>query len=267
LSLPRKDKQSKKRTITMADKPTTVTALAQGDALASVLSPTVDALTASLASTTMQAGGGGGGGGGGSSSNPLLNPNYSSDIPFTHPEMSSCIPPSILQALTMNMQFRNPSAVQRKAIPKVHAGKNLIIQSQTGTGKTVCFTIGMLQHIDVAVDAVQSICMAPTRELARQIYRDAVLPLSQHMSPKPKCLLLLPGDASDGTQRPKGNTIRDHLIVGTPGIFVTALKEGLNLDKLKVFVLDEADHVSTSTSISTSIRTIIPHLTIDSIVY
>jgi superfamily II DNA/RNA helicase len=87
------------------------------------------------------------------------------------------------------------------------------------------------------------------------------------MSPKPKCLLLLPGDASDGTQRRKGNAIKDHLIVGTPGIFVTALKEGLNLDKLKVFVLDEADHVSTSTSTSTSIRTIISLLTIDSIVY
>ena len=217
----------------MADSSTTSSA-----APATVLSPTVDALTATLASTTITASGGRGGA---PSSNPLLNPQYSSDIPFTHEEMVRCIPTPILEALTIDMKFKSPSAVQRKAIPKVSAGKNLIIQSQTGTGKTICFTIGMLQHIDVTVDAVQSICMAPTRELARQIFRDAVEPLTSKINPKPKCRMLIP--ESEGEVRSKGVSIKDHLIVGTPGRVLTAVKEGLNLDKLKVFVLDEADHV------------------------
>jgi len=77
--------------------------------------------------------------------------------------------------------------VQVSAIPRVIDGKNMLIQSQTGTGKTVCFTIGMLAAVarSVGTKATLCLCLSPTRELATQIVVDAVRPLMRRMDPQP----------------------------------------------------------------------------------
>lgn len=133
------------------------------------------------------------------------------------------------------------------AIPKIKQGKNFIIQSQTGTGKTICFAIAMLSKIDVAIKGVQSLCIAPTRELARQIFKDAIKPLSKRMDSSLSCKLLIPREAGSPAHEDEHGSgpVKAHLIVGTPGTIMGAVQKNLlSLNQLRVFVLDEADHVS-----------------------
>ena len=81
-----------------------------------------------------------------------------------------------LSGLNMNLLrgifgygFEHPSPIQKKAIIPMMEGKDVIAQAQSGTGKTGCFTIGTLHHIDVSVSQTQAIIIAPTRELSLQI--------------------------------------------------------------------------------------------------
>ncbi len=64
--------------------------------------------------------------------------------------------------------FEKPSAVQQRAIMPILKGKDVIAQSQSGTGKTTIFAIGILQIIDTSSNKVQAIVLSPTRELAEQ---------------------------------------------------------------------------------------------------
>ena len=66
--------------------------------------------------------------------------------------------------------FENPSNIQHKSIPIINKGKDLIAQSQSGTGKTGAFTIGILNKLDVSLQRTQFIIVTPTHELAKQIY-------------------------------------------------------------------------------------------------
>ena len=66
--------------------------------------------------------------------------------------------------------FEKPSNIQHKAIPIINTGKDLIAQSQSGTGKTGAFTIGVLNNIDIEDQSTQSIVISPTHELAEQTY-------------------------------------------------------------------------------------------------
>jgi superfamily II DNA/RNA helicase len=64
--------------------------------------------------------------------------------------------------------FEKPSAVQQQAIEPMVLGKNLIVQAQSGTGKTGTFTIGVLQQLDETLISLQAILLSPTRELSTQ---------------------------------------------------------------------------------------------------
>jgi len=65
--------------------------------------------------------------------------------------------------------FEYPSEIQKKAIPALFSGKDIIAQAQSGTGKTGTFSIGALQHVDTTSQTTQIVIMSPTRELATQI--------------------------------------------------------------------------------------------------
>jgi len=67
--------------------------------------------------------------------------------------------------------FEKPSAIQQRAILPLASGRDLIAQAQSGTGKTATFTIGALQRIDEASNETQTLILAPTRELAKQIHK------------------------------------------------------------------------------------------------
>ena len=66
--------------------------------------------------------------------------------------------------------FDSPSLIQRKALLTIFDKKDIIAQAQSGTGKTGVFTIGVLQKVNTEINKTQAMILAPTRELAKQIY-------------------------------------------------------------------------------------------------
>jgi len=150
------------------------------------------------------------------------------------------LPTHLLDAV-FAMGFDRPSAIQEEALPRilVNPPRNLIGQAQSGSGKTVCFVLGMLYRIEVDNPATtQALCVTPTRELAVQIFTKTITPMAQNMAGLKVQLAL------SGEQIARGSTIDAHLVVGTPGKIVDWLKRRVLITKkIKVFVLDEADNM------------------------
>jgi translation initiation factor 4A len=135
--------------------------------------------------------------------------------------------------------FEKPSAIQQRAIRPVLEGRDTIGQAQSGTGKTATFVIGALQRIDFSHKACQTLILAPTRELANQIYK-VVLALGDYL--KVQCHVCIGGTSV----RDDIDRLRDgvHVVVGTPGrVYDMASKRHLRIDDLQTFVLDEADEM------------------------
>jgi ATP-dependent RNA helicase DDX19/DBP5 len=106
----------------------------------------------------------------------------------------------------------------------------MIGQSQSGTGKTAAFVLTMLSRIDFDVNAVQAICLAPTRELARQIV-DVVKEMGK-FTPANVALAV-----KDGVER--GKQLTDHIVVGTPGTVMDLLRRrALDPRSVSVNMLD-----------------------------
>lgn len=111
----------------------------------------------------------------------------------------------------------------------------MIGQSQSGTGKTAAFVLTMLSRIAFERDVVQAICLAPTRELARQIV-DVVKEMGKFTPVKVSLAI------KDAVK--KGELLRDHVVVGTPGTVMDLLRrKALDARFVNVFVLDEADNM------------------------
>jgi ATP-dependent RNA helicase DeaD len=68
--------------------------------------------------------------------------------------------------------YKAPTPCQQEAVPRAMSGKDLVVQSRTGTGKTAAFGIPMVEKLDVARDEVQAVALAPTRELAIQVAQE-----------------------------------------------------------------------------------------------
>jgi len=135
------------------------------------------------------------------------------------------------------MGFQRPSKIQEKALPLLLSNppKNMIGQSQSGTGKTAAFVLAMLSRIDFNSPATQAICLAPARELARQIM-DVVREMGK-FTPVTTAFAIA---ESVG----RGEKIAAQVVVGTPGTIVSlARRGGLSLKEVKIFVLDEADNM------------------------
>ena len=152
------------------------------------------------------------------------------------------LPEHLLTAL-FEMGFERPSAIQEEALPRILANppRNVIGQAQSGSGKTAAFVLGMLYriNIDETPSAIcQALCVTPTRELAVQIFQNAVTPMAAHMTGL-KVRLALSGENVD-----KGSKLDAHMVIGTPGKVVDWLKRRIiDPKKVKVFVLDEADNM------------------------
>lgn len=134
------------------------------------------------------------------------------------------------------MKFVKPSKVQERALPLLLSNPptNLIGQSQSGTGKTAAFTLAMLSRVDPANPNPQAICLAPTRELARQIF-DVATQMGQFTT----CTIA----QASREAAPRTNTkLQAQVIVGTPGTFLDLeRRQLLDFSGVKAFVLDEAD--------------------------
>ncbi|KZT29679.1 DEAD-domain-containing protein [Neolentinus lepideus HHB14362 ss-1] len=137
-----------------------------------------------------------------------------------------------------DMGFSKPSKIQERALPLLlkDPPQNMIGQSQSGTGKTAAFVLTMLSRIDFSKNKPQALCLAPSRELARQIMSVVVAmgkftPVQTEYAIKDH----LPPDVT---------RITAHIIVGTPGtMFNLIRKRTLDVSDVGVFVLDEADNM------------------------
>lgn len=136
------------------------------------------------------------------------------------------------------MNYKAPSNIQGSILPLLLGTEhpNVVCQSQTGTGKTGAFTIAMLHRIDPEIDATQALCIAPTRELARQIV--SYVNIIARFMPEITTEVAIPGTVNKRT----GEKVTAHIVVGTPGTVMDCLRRGMiDSKKLKVLVMDEAD--------------------------
>ncbi len=145
-----------------------------------------------------------------------------------------------VMAAVSEVGYESPSPIQAATIPALLAGRDVLGQAQTGTGKTAAFALPLLSRLDLRATKPQVLVLAPTRELAIQVaeafqrYANKmpgfhVLPIYGGQSYYPQLQALKRGV---------------HVVVGTPGRVIDHLDRGtLDLSELKALVLDEADEM------------------------
>lgn len=145
--------------------------------------------------------------------------------------------PELLKGIIM-MRFNKPSKIQERALPLLlsNPSKNMIAQSQSGTGKTAAFVLNMLSRLVPSVETTQALCLCPSRELARQ-NMEVVTTMGKYI-PSLTAELAVPG-----TLEGKGS-VKAQVIVGTPGRITDLVRKNrLDVSKLQCLVLDEADNM------------------------
>ena len=137
------------------------------------------------------------------------------------------------------MKFTKPTPIQAMAIPVALEGKDVLGTAQTGTGKTLAFSIPLINKLILDKNAF-ALVMCPTRELATQVMAAIKSIISDKINIK--TALLIGGEAMQKQLRQLGN--RSRIIVGTPGRINDHLKrKSLNLSATKYLVLDETDRM------------------------
>jgi ATP-independent RNA helicase DbpA len=149
------------------------------------------------------------------------------------------LPPATLANL-QRLGYTRMTAIQAASLPLALAGKDLIAQAKTGSGKTAAFALALLANLNPRRFAVQSLVLCPTRELADQVTQEVrrLGRAEDHI----KVLTLCGGS----TMRPQLASLEHgaHIVVGTPGRIMDHLERGsLKLDALNTLVLDEADRM------------------------
>ena len=145
----------------------------------------------------------------------------------------------ILKAV-VEMGWVDTTPIQAAAIPVVLAGRDVIGQAQTGTGKTAAFGIPAIEHVVVENRSTQVLIMCPTRELALQV-KEQITALAKHK----KGLLVTAIYGGESYERQFANLKRGtQIVVGTPGRIMDHIeKKTLKLDNISMVILDEADEM------------------------
>jgi ATP-independent RNA helicase DbpA len=147
--------------------------------------------------------------------------------------------PDLLENLS-SLGYDNMTPIQALSCPGILAGRDVIAQGKTGSGKTAAFGLGLLERLDVGRFRVQSLVLCPTRELADQVAQEIrALGRRRHNI---KVLTLCGGFAIG----PQIGSLEHgaHIVVGTPGRIADHLERGtLRLDEVTMLVLDEADRM------------------------
>jgi ATP-dependent RNA helicase DeaD len=149
------------------------------------------------------------------------------------------LPGSLLKALA-EVGYETPSPIQAATIPPLLAGRDVVGQAQTGTGKTAAFALPILARLDLARRGPQALVLTPTRELAIQV-AEAFHKYAHHL-PGFHVVPIYGGQAYG----PQLGALRRgaHVVVGTPGRVIDHLNRGtLALDQVAFLVLDEGDEM------------------------
>jgi ATP-dependent RNA helicase DeaD len=149
------------------------------------------------------------------------------------------LPQPLLRALS-DVGYETPSPIQAATIPPLLAGRDLVGQAQTGTGKTAAFALPLLARIDPGAKKPQALVLAPTRELAIQV-AEAFQKYAAHLPG----FHVLPIYGGQGYGPQLASLKRGvQVVVGTPGRIIDHLERGsLDLSALRTLVLDEADEM------------------------
>lgn len=145
------------------------------------------------------------------------------------------LPAPIVKAVT-ELGYTAPTEIQAQAIPLVLAGKDIIGQSQTGSGKTAAFGLPMLAKVGSG-RGLQGLVLTPTRELCMQV-SDALRGFAKYCHVK---VVPVFGGVGIGPQIQACRTAE--VIVATPGRLLDLMQRGLRLGNVKYLVLDEADRM------------------------
>ncbi len=149
------------------------------------------------------------------------------------------LPPAVIDNLN-SLGYAAMTPIQAATLPLSLAGKDLIAQAKTGSGKTAAFALPLLANLNPRRFAVQALVLCPTRELADQVTHEVrrLARAEDHIK-----VLTLCGGA---TMRPQLASLEHgaHIVVGTPGRIMDHLERGsLKLEALNTLVLDEADRM------------------------
>ena len=136
--------------------------------------------------------------------------------------------------------FKQPTEVQERLIPVIQAGRSVVGQSQTGTGKTHTFLLPIFNQLDLEQQNVQAVITAPSRELATQIYQ-AAKQLADY-SGEEISIMNFVGGTDKLRQVERLATKQPHIVIGTPGRILDLVTSGdLLIHTTQVMVVDEAD--------------------------
>ncbi|WP_298482804.1 DEAD/DEAH box helicase [uncultured Chloroflexus sp.] len=143
-----------------------------------------------------------------------------------------------LIATLSGLGYDEPTPIQAQTIPLLLAGRDVIAQAQTGTGKTAAFALPIIERVTDDL-TVQALVLAPTRELAIQV-AEAIHRYGRH-----RALRVLPIYGGQPIERQlRGLAQGVQVVVGTPGRVLDHLRRGsLRFDHLRMVVLDEADEM------------------------
>ncbi|XXQ39121.1 RNA helicase [Plasmodiophora brassicae] len=146
--------------------------------------------------------------------------------------------PDLLRGI-YNYGFERPSAIQQRAIVPILSGRDVIAQSQSGTGKTTIFCVGILQMIDTKKKDLQALVLSPTRELAEQS-RNVMLALGDYMNAR--CHACIGGKSVGDDIRALESGV--HAVSGTPGrVYDMIKRRALETRHIRMLVIDEADEM------------------------
>lgn len=154
-----------------------------------------------------------------------------------------------LVSVLHTMGITRPTPIQQQAIPALLAGKDTIGQSPTGSGKTLAFLLPLLQRIDADKKEVQAVIVAPTYELAMQIFRQLELLIAGAALPVTAASMI--GNVNIARQIDKLKE-KPHILVGSTGRILELIgKRKINAAQIKSIVLDEADRLLDDQNIET----------------
>jgi ATP-dependent RNA helicase len=135
--------------------------------------------------------------------------------------------------------FERPSAIQQRAIKPIVQGRDVIAQSQSGTGKTAVFSISILQVLNTTTNEVQALTLSPTRELAEQTQK-VLLALGDFMNVQCHCCIGGQSISEDIRRLDFGVQV----VTGTPGrVYDMINRRNLRTKNIKMLIIDEADEM------------------------
>jgi len=148
--------------------------------------------------------------------------------------------PNILRGI-YSYGFEKPSDIQKKSIPEIISGKDVIAQAQSGMGKTAAFSISTLQRIDISKSEVQAFILSPTHELVKQT--NAVITALGSCMPGLRIKTMMGGTSiHEDKQNMDENT--PHVVVGSAGrVYDMLRRRYMSGEYVKMLVLDEADEM------------------------